>query len=294
MGVHLSPVPIISMTSPSKPGTPQCTVQGGPAKILYFHPAGQQGSLDSNNNQDGPAPPASAAGTPYATHGQVFHPGSAYISCETLFAAYTDDRGSTIQTGPTFTNAIFPFPSDQISTQCVDAKQTDAPFNQGTQMDFGLAGSPPSSCMNVVAPTAMASLVPEWSDYLFWNMDFQPPEQICTEGAPEPQGPAWSGPPPECSCKPTVVLPTSTEVSTASASTTVAPVGGSSPVPTTAATLSGPLPPTFGAYTASLSAAAASSSSMPAQFTGAAASSRSRSGKAAFGLGVMLVAMLLL
>lgn len=70
-----------SKSPPTLPnGKPLCTVQGGPATLLYFPPRGQQGSLDSaNKGANGPAPPSPAGGEAYTTLGQTFQPGQVSI-----------------------------------------------------------------------------------------------------------------------------------------------------------------------------------------------------------------------
>ncbi|KAI5370849.1 hypothetical protein Slin14017_G017280 [Septoria linicola] len=316
--VTLNPVPVVPIeasgsavlsasVSTGPNGKPQCTVQGGPATLLYFPPLGQQGSLDSANAAaNGPAPPSPAGGEVYTTLGQIFQPGQAYISCQTLWAGYTDDKGSVTQTGPTFTNAIFPVPSDQISTQClsaVDAKATaggQVPmYSAGKQVDFGSVHNVSEECRNIAPPPSLLNMVPEWKDYAFWNMQFEQPECIPQKDAPEPKGPVWS---PDASCSPTVVQPTTSLVPTAPAAVaTPGPSSPESPAKTPTADAVGGQPPadtptsrstSAGAYTATARANETASTTRPAAYTGGSATSASS--KSSLMVGALLLAMLMM
>ena len=289
-------------------GKPQCTVQGGPATLLYFPPLGQQGSLDSANvGKNGPPPPSPAGGEVYTTLGQTFQPGSAYISCQTLWAGYTDEKGSVTQTGPTFTNAIFPVPSDQISTQCLSTVNAQATGGAalGVQLDFGLVHKIPGDCQNIAPPPNLLNLVPEWKDYAFWNMTWEQPECIPQEGAPKPQGPVWT---PEASCSPTIVQPTTSIVPTAPAAppASTSPVSvlptatGATPTPYGSQppimTATGVTPPVVATHPATQGFNGSASTTGPAVYTGAAASRSgySTASKSSLMVGAMIMAMLVL
>lgn len=94
--------------------------------------------------------------------------------------------------GPTFTNAIFPFRSSEISTVCQSSTATSAhnadatswssswsssSGSQNGQVDFGslAAGTGSDQCREIVPPPRWAAVVPEWSGGLFWNMNFEAP-----------------------------------------------------------------------------------------------------------------------
>lgn len=94
--------------------------------------------------------------------------------------------------GPTFTNAIFPFRSSEISTVCQSSTATSAhnadatswssswsssSGNENGQVDFGslAAGTGSDQCREIVPPPRWAAVVPEWSGGLVWNMNFEAP-----------------------------------------------------------------------------------------------------------------------
>lgn len=95
-----------------------CLVQGGPVRLLYFPVNTTGGSLCG---PDGTTITSSAPLEPVTTLGTTFFPDSAYISFETLYAAYrpfTGPGGAAAQIGPAFSNTIIGFRSDEISTNC--------------------------------------------------------------------------------------------------------------------------------------------------------------------------------
>ncbi|EME89598.1 uncharacterized protein MYCFIDRAFT_193477 [Pseudocercospora fijiensis CIRAD86] len=114
---------------------------------------------------------------------------------------YTDSKGSVVQTGPTFTNAIFPVPSDQVSTQCpstLTAASTQA-WGAPQKCDFNDIGAPNPTCQQIAPPPNIINQIPEFSPYLFWNMQWQQPQYFSQEGSPAPpQGSPWKGPEPGC------------------------------------------------------------------------------------------------
>ncbi|CAK4031681.1 Hypothetical predicted protein [Lecanosticta acicola] len=177
---------------------PPCTVQGGPARLIYFPPPGDGTPIDSEGT---------AVESPIEAWGNTFNPDYCYLSVETLYATLAPSGTVSAATtvGPTFTNAIFPFRSSEISTLCQSTSSTSASNagatyaassseNEAGQVDFGGlsagAESGEDSCRNIVAPPRFAAVVPEWSGGLFWNLNFEAPIQLSPQVAhgPPPSG----------------------------------------------------------------------------------------------------------
>lgn len=144
-----------------------------------------------------------AGGTPLTAWSNTFNPDYCYLSVNTLYATVAPSGTESAQTvGPTFSNAIFPLRSSDISTRCPSTMSGYATNTAGVgapgQLDFnsmaaaGEAGA--DNCHQIVAPAAMGSIVPEWNNGLFWNMNFEPPQVLRSEGAAaSPTAPAAGG-----------------------------------------------------------------------------------------------------
>lgn len=177
---------------------PQYTIQGGPAKVYYFPP-----SATAGGDENGEAPAASITPPPSNTElspvgaeaglgadgllttlGTVLNPEFVYISFSTLFAGC--QVGNEIKTiGPNFANTMFSFHSDAVSTKC---SSTAAP---GPTPVYGPAAAVnwndlntsiadgPSNCWNIAPPAEFLKLCPpEWTQQLYWNVDFAPPQML--------------------------------------------------------------------------------------------------------------------
>ncbi|KAF7189777.1 hypothetical protein HII31_08884 [Pseudocercospora fuligena] len=264
--------------------------------MIYFPPVGGQAAAGAQGQA--PGAPAPVGGSAITTLGQTFQPGSAYISCQTLWAGYTDDKGSVVQTGPTFTNAIFPVPSDQVSTQCqstLTAAESDhntQAWGAPQQCDFNNIGAAQPTCQQVAPPPNIINQVPEFAPYLFWSMDWRQPQYISQEGSPAPpQGSAWAGPEPGCT--PSIVQTTTNIVPT----TPVAPTAAPSVAPTGVPASQPPSAETSPAYTgpqAGGSNGTSPTTTGPAPYTGNAAPAFSKAGKSSFAIAALLLSVLVL
>lgn len=202
----LSALPGVQVGSAAGGGSP-CTVMGGQARLLYFPPGGNSGSGESGgaavSSPVGAQPPGAtitspaqgqpvpAGGPPLTAWSNTFNPDYCYLSVDTLYATVAPSGTESASTvGPTFSNAIIPLRSSDISTRCPSsmsgAATNTADMGAPGQMDFGSMASAGSAgadvCHQVVAPAAMGTIVPEWSHGLFWNMNFEPPQVLRPEG----------------------------------------------------------------------------------------------------------------
>lgn len=105
---------------------------------------------------------------PITSAGTTYQPGSVYISFETLYAAYRKydnalGGGQAVQIGPTFSNTVIAFKSDEISTNCYtstfsDSSKSSGAYGPGTQLNYADLNSPvPASayqCQNQCNPTS--------------------------------------------------------------------------------------------------------------------------------------------
>lgn len=260
----LGPLPGLSIGAAAGGSSP-CTVGGGQARLLFFPPSGNSGASGGAEQPaatitSAPAAggqPVPAGGAPLTAWSNTFNPNYCYMSVNTMYATVPASGTESARTvGPIFSNAIIPFHSSDISTQC---SYTMSGANAApTQVDFNGLGS--ANCHHIVAPGAMASIAPEWSNGAFWNMQFQPPQQLLPQGQTAATGAASGA---QCPAyTPATGQPYPTMV-TASGYTGVA--SG----PTTAP--AGVTPSTFGQYTASSSYAAGTTA--PAAIGGVPASS---------------------
>ncbi|SMR53353.1 unnamed protein product [Zymoseptoria tritici ST99CH_3D1] len=148
--------------------TPPCTIQGGPAKVIYF-PAtivpGQDGI-----GEDGMC----------TTMNTVLNPESCYFSYSTLWAGYTD--GETYKTvGPTYANTMIACPSSEVSTRCA--------ATQGAAVNWDdYHGDSQPSCTDFAPPAAMMTMVPEWGSAPTYSMTYEAPQNPMVP-APAPANP---------------------------------------------------------------------------------------------------------
>lgn len=126
-----------------------CLVQGGPVELLYF-PISTTGGDPGGCNEGTTVTPAEEP-APVTTLGSTFHPGTVYVSFETLYAAYrslSGPGGAAVQIGKGYSNEIFEFRSDEISTNCyasvfsVDGHHNPG-YGPGTQLNFADLNYPP-------------------------------------------------------------------------------------------------------------------------------------------------------
>jgi hypothetical protein len=191
-----------------------CIIQGGPAQLLYFPVSESNREICPTTSaallQQLPQNAAANNAPPITTLGRTFSAGSAYISFETLYAGFRSHDvpgGEAVQIGPTFSNAVFEFRSDEISTNCfatIDpVATTTAGYGLGTQLNFADLNLPVAAsaykCQNqcrsctpfvrstvcsainvcttiwdnfnplLAVPTRLREIVPEWSTCSFWD-----------------------------------------------------------------------------------------------------------------------------
>lgn len=126
-----------------------CLVQGGPVELMYFPVTTTGGDL--GGCLEGTTITPAEEPQPVTTLGTTFQPGKAYISFETLYAAYRSlsaPGGAAVQLGPGYSNKIFEFHSDEISTNCyasVFSKEGihNPGYGPGTQLNFADLNFPP-------------------------------------------------------------------------------------------------------------------------------------------------------
>lgn len=126
-----------------------CLVQGGPVELMYFPVSTEGGDLGGCIEGTTVTPTKKPA--PITTLGTTFYPGTAYVSFETLYAAYRSlaiPGGAAVQIGTGFSNKIFEFRSDEISTNCyASVFSADGDHNpgygHGTQLNFADLNYPP-------------------------------------------------------------------------------------------------------------------------------------------------------
>lgn len=127
-----------------------CLIQGGPVQLLYFPVTTTGGGLCG---PDGTTVTPTSTLQPITTMNTTLFPDSVYISFQTLYAAYrpfTGPGGAAAQIGPTFSNTIMAFKSEEISTNCYatwwNQTQTSIPgYGPGTQLNFADLNSPVSA-----------------------------------------------------------------------------------------------------------------------------------------------------
>ncbi|KAK4496701.1 hypothetical protein PRZ48_012684 [Zasmidium cellare] len=141
-----------------------CVIQGGPARLYYFPVDTTEGCAANGTSATthGPTNTTSAPPQPVTTLGTTFDPGSAYISFETLYAAYRSYQsagGSAIQIGPTFSNTILALRSDEVSTNCygrIGTQTSTAGWGNGKSLNYADLNLPvPASayqCANQCVP----------------------------------------------------------------------------------------------------------------------------------------------
>ncbi|KAF7192374.1 hypothetical protein HII31_06406 [Pseudocercospora fuligena] len=117
-----------------------CLIQGGPARLVYFPVTTTNGGFCAGN---GSTVTRTDAPSVVSALGTEFTSGTAYVSFETLYAAFRPsqaDKAGALQIGPTFSNAIFSFRSDEISTNCYTrgfgGLSDEGAFGTGTQLNF--------------------------------------------------------------------------------------------------------------------------------------------------------------
>jgi hypothetical protein len=124
-----------------------CIIQGGPVQLLYFPVPEVSRNIcpatSARSFVQYPQNPTTGNAPVITTLGRTFSPGSAYISFETLFAGCRSSNAAgyeAVQVGKTFSNTIFEFRSDEISTNCfatIDPyATTTAGYGLGTQLNF--------------------------------------------------------------------------------------------------------------------------------------------------------------
>ncbi|KJX97849.1 hypothetical protein TI39_contig456g00005 [Zymoseptoria brevis] len=165
------------LTTSASIETPPCTIQGGPAKVIYF-PAtivpGQDGI-----GEDGMC----------TTMNTVLNPKSCYFSYSTLWAGYTD--GETYKTvGPTYANTMVACPSSEVSTRCA--------ATQGAAVNWDdYHGDSQPSCTDFAPPAAMMTMVPEWGFAPEYSMTYEAPQNpMVPAQAPAQNTAAVPAPPP--------------------------------------------------------------------------------------------------
>ncbi|EME48899.1 hypothetical protein DOTSEDRAFT_76390 [Dothistroma septosporum NZE10] len=171
-----------------------CTIQGGPARLLYLPPsdAGRDNSPTSaigatTSTGAGVIPTPAAGGLPpknqpVTAWANTFNPDYCYISFSTLYAT---SSGSTV--GPTFSNALIPFKTAEISTICASQPTGAAGDAERDATQFSLAGlsmtgDNNTGCFHIVAPPRIGKFIPSWDNGLYWNVSFQQPQVILPEG----------------------------------------------------------------------------------------------------------------
>ncbi|KAK4634329.1 hypothetical protein CLAFUW4_01825 [Fulvia fulva] len=199
-----------------------CTVLGGPARLLYLPPgdAGRKHeptpAIDATTPNEASVTPAPTGADlapkdqPITAWANTFNPDYCYLSFSTLYAT---SSGVTI--GPTFSNALIPFKTSEISTVCA-AQPTGADGGRGAATQFNLAGlsttgDEDTGCYHIVAPPRIGKFIPSWDNALYWNVSFEQPQIILPEGAADSQpedcvvcaAPAFS--PPAGTAYPTMV-----------------------------------------------------------------------------------------
>ncbi|KAF2167171.1 hypothetical protein M409DRAFT_54362 [Zasmidium cellare ATCC 36951] len=166
-----------------------CLIQGGPVQLLYFPVTTTGGGLCG---PDGTIVTPTSAPKPITTLGTTLFPDSVYISFETLYAAYrpfTGPGGAAAQIGPTFSNTIMAFKSQEISTNCYatwwNQTQTSIPgYGPGTQLNFADLNSPVSAsayecqnqCLDYSVPYTGGEYVtqylqPNWCETILDNFN---------------------------------------------------------------------------------------------------------------------------
>lgn len=146
-------------------GESPCEMQGGPAQLMYFPQGGQASPAQITG-----APGGQAGGqAPLQAWGQTFKPGYGYLSVKTLYA--TNAGGSTV--GPSYSNAIIPVPTGQLSMHCGGSGGSGAQA-QATPINFS-GGSPsevmPQGCV-LAAPSALGQMAPQWQGAGFQHVPF--------------------------------------------------------------------------------------------------------------------------
>lgn len=182
---------------------PQYTIQGGPAKVYYFPPsatASAGGEAPEASITPAPAPPSDTESSPVGagevglggdglltTLGTVLSPGYVYLSFSTLFAGCkVGDEMKTI--GPNYANTMFSFKSDGISTKCASTMAPGATpaYGPPAAVNWNALNTSleteASSCWHIAPPAEFLKICPpEWTQQLYWNVDFEPP-QMLTQG----------------------------------------------------------------------------------------------------------------
>lgn len=132
-----------------------CLVQGGPVELLYFPISTTGGDVGGCIRGQTITPVERPA--PVITLGTTFYPDKVYVSFETLYAAYRSlagPGGAAVQLGKGYTNKIFEFRSEEISTNCFASffsskGHHNAGYGPGTQLNYAdLNYPPPASAYN--------------------------------------------------------------------------------------------------------------------------------------------------
>lgn len=123
-----------------------CLIQGGPARLIYFPVTTESGDVCNSTKQTITTRNLSSV---VSTLGTQFTSGTAYISFGTLYAGFqpaTIDKAGELQIGRTFSDVIFSFKSNEISTVCYDTSGAfgvaTAAFGGGEQLNFADLNSP--------------------------------------------------------------------------------------------------------------------------------------------------------
>lgn len=141
-----------------------CLVQGGPVEVMYFPVSTTGGDLVGCVEGTTITPAEEPA--PVTTLGMTFHPDKVYVSFETLYAAYRSlngPGGAAVQIGKGYSNEIFEFRSDEISTNCFATSFSiegghNPGYGPGTQLNYADLNYPPPAtayqCQNQCTSTS--------------------------------------------------------------------------------------------------------------------------------------------